>query len=98
MSKPVIVRPEADRDILETRDWYEERLEGLGFRFASRVAAAIEYLGESPELFGEVDHGVRAAPVHRFKHVVYYRILVDRIDILAVLHTARDPSEWKKRI
>lgn len=98
MSRPVIVRPEADRDVLESRDWYEERLEGLGFRFASHDATAIERLGELPELFGEVGPGVRAAPVKRFKHIVYYRVLPDRLDVLAVLHSARDPSEWQKRI
>lgn len=98
MIRPVIIRPEADADVSETRDWYEERLEGLGLKFASRVALAIERIGEAPELYGEVAPGVRAAPVRRHRHVVFYRILPDRVDVLAVLHGARDAAEWKRRI
>ena len=98
MMRPVIIRPEAEADFLEKRDWYEDRLEGLGVKFATRVAAAIERIGALPELFGEVAPGVRASPVRRFEYVIYYRILPDHVDVLAVLHGARDPEEWKKRI
>ena len=94
----MIVRPEADEDVLETRTWYEERREGLGATFASRVAHAIEQIGRMPELFGEVAPGIRAAPIRRHRHVVFYRILSDRIDVLAVLHGARHADEWKKRV
>ena len=71
MILPVIVRPEADEDVLETRAWYEARLEGLGVTFASRVAQAIELISQMPELFGEVAPGIRAAPVRRHKQVVF---------------------------
>jgi len=39
MTYKVIVRPEAEREIQEAFEWYEERSEGLGLEFL-RVADA----------------------------------------------------------
>lgn len=33
--------------------------------------------------------------LNRFPYALYYRVLVDRIRVLAVYHTARDPS-WRQ--
>ena len=70
MSRPVVVRPEADADVAAARDWYDGQAPGLGARFAARAAAAIDRLGDMPELYGEVAPGVRVAPVARFPYVV----------------------------
>jgi hypothetical protein len=37
MSLPIILRPEAQADMLLARDWYEEQRAGLGAEFAEAV-------------------------------------------------------------
>jgi hypothetical protein len=39
---PVIVRPRAEADLENARDWYEERREGLGGEFILAARLAIE--------------------------------------------------------
>ena len=97
MSLPVVIRPDADADIESARLWYARRRDGLGVVFARRVAASIDLVAQSPELYGEVSPGVRAAPVRRHAHVVYYRVFPDRVEVIAVFHGTRDPDGWRSR-
>jgi plasmid stabilization system protein ParE len=39
---------------------------------------------------------VRRMIVSRFPYAVFYRVEADRIVVLAVLHTARDPESWPR--
>jgi plasmid stabilization system protein ParE len=41
---------------------------------------------------------VRRGKVRRFPYVVYYRVLADRIEVIAVLHAARNPQTWQDRV
>jgi plasmid stabilization system protein ParE len=50
-----------------------------------------------PELHGKVWEDVRAARLKQFRYIVYFIVLEDRIEVLAVLHGARDPSAWQSR-
>ena len=36
--------------------------------------------------------------VKRFTYVVYYRILKDRFEVLAIVHGNRNDSSWKSRV
>jgi plasmid stabilization system protein ParE len=36
--------------------------------------------------------------VRRFPYCVYYRPHADRIEILAVFHSSRAPSDWPSRL
>jgi plasmid stabilization system protein ParE len=97
MSLPVILRPEATQDLQDARAWYEQQRPGLGTTFAARAAAALDTIAQFPELFGLVWHDVRAAPIRRHPYVIYYRVLADRVEVIAVLHARRDPSAWQSR-
>ena len=50
-----------------------------------------------PEMYAAAFRGVRPAKLRRFPYVVYYRVLADRIEVLAVLHGSRDPRIWQGR-
>jgi plasmid stabilization system protein ParE len=36
--------------------------------------------------------------VKQFRYVVYYVVFGDRVEVIAVLHGARDPSVWQSRL
>ena len=97
MSLPVLLRPEADADLQATHDDLEQAQAGLGARFIARVREVLERVEDMPELYGVVWQDVRAARVRKFRHVVYYVVLPDRVEVLAVLHGARDASAWQSR-
>ena len=41
---------------------------------------------------------VRAARLRIFRHVVYYVIFADRVEVMAVIHGSRDASAWQSRV
>jgi plasmid stabilization system protein ParE len=97
MSLPVILRPEADADIQATRDELEESQAGLGDRFVARVREVLERIELMPEMYSLVWQDVRAARLRKFRHLVYYVVFADRVEVLAVMHGSRDASAWQSR-
>jgi plasmid stabilization system protein ParE len=97
VSLPVVLRPEASQDAEEARDYHEARRPGSGQSFLNRLNEALQRIGALPEMYGIVWHNVRAARLRQFTYVVYYRILHDRVEVLAVMHGARDASAWQGR-
>ena len=72
-------------------------MNGYGARFNSAVAEVFERIEAAPEMYGRIWDDVRAARLKKLRYLVYYVILDDRIEILAVLHGSRDPSLWQSR-
>ena len=98
MSPPVIIRPVAEEDIQTIHDALEQVQTGLGRRFVGRLREVLQRVESTPGLYGVVWQDVRAARVKQFRYVVYYVAFGDRVEVIAVLHGARDPSEWQSRL
>ena len=97
MSLPVILRHEAEVDVQEARDQLEAVRIGLGSQVLARVRDVLARIEKMPELHGKVWQDVRAARLKQFRYIVYFIVLADRVEVLAVLHGARDPSSWQSR-
>ena len=97
MSLPVILRHEAEVDVQEARDQLEAVRVGLGSQILARVREVLARIEKMPELHGKVWQDVRAARLKQFRYIVYFIVLADRVEVLAVLHGARDPSSWQPR-
>ena len=97
MSLPVILRPEAEVYVQEARDQLEAVRVGLGTQVLARVRDVLARIEKMPELHGKVWQDVRAARLKQFRYIVYFIVLADRVEVLAVLHGARDPSSWQSR-
>ena len=98
MSLPVILRPAAQADIQAAYDALERVRAGLGRRFAARLGDTLQRIEMMPELYGLVWQDVRAARVRQFRHLVYYVVFPDRVEVLAVIHGSVDPSAWQSRV
>ena len=48
VSCPFIIRPEAEADLAEGFDWYEERRSGLGEEFLNEVQTRLRKIEENP--------------------------------------------------
>ena len=97
MSLPVILRHEAEADIPGARDQLETVRVGLGNQLLARVREVLARIEMMPELHGKVWENVRAARLKQFRYIVYFIVLADRVEMLAVLDGARDPSSWQSR-
>jgi plasmid stabilization system protein ParE len=98
MSLPLIVRPEAEQDAAEARDWYESRREGLGDEFLVELDATFSRIRQFPERYAAGYRGVRPALLHRFPYVVYYRLTGASIDVFAVMRGSRRSKAWRSRL
>jgi plasmid stabilization system protein ParE len=97
MKRELIIRPEAEAELAEAFDWYEERVRGLGSEFLISVDAAIHSIIRKPLQFCKVHNNVRRALLRRFPYSVFFLAEGNRIVILAVFHAKRDPKRWQER-
>ena len=81
----------------DARDWYEDQRDGLGDKFLLALDEVFDRIAATPEIVPPEYRSVRRLNLHRFPYVVYYRLVVDFIDVIAVLHGSRDPRGWKSR-
>ena len=98
MSLPLLLHPAAYGDLDASRDWYEAKRQGLGDEFLAEVKSAFETIRQFPEARAVEFKNVRRALVTRFTHVIYYRIVSDIIEVVAVHHGSRHPRSWKSRL
>jgi plasmid stabilization system protein ParE len=98
MSVPIVFRPEAEQDVVAGRDWYEEQLPGLGSQFVVRLSAALDQIASMPGMYALIWEDVRSCRLRGFSYLIYYRVLSDRVEVLAVLHGSRHPSAWQGRV
>ena len=98
MSLPLGVSPAARLDILDAQSWYDQQRTGLGEAFSLAVEKLFDQIAGMPALYAVIEDDVRGAKVPRFSYNVYYRLLADRVEVLAVMHASRDPQAWQSRI
>lgn len=91
-------RPEARLDILEARDWYEDRARGLGLEFARAVDAGASGILRFARAFPKVHGEVRKAVLRRFPYSLLFVIERDDIVVLGCFHQRQDPRTWVDRI
>jgi plasmid stabilization system protein ParE len=97
VSLPLDFHPAVRDEINDAHDWYEQRRPGLGRDFLDEVERVLAEVAVNPARYGFADADVREGLLTRFPYAVYYRALPDRIRVLAVYHTSRDPSGWQSR-
>ncbi len=98
MAYRLTVTERAQREIGEAYDWYEEQRVGLGLDFLAFLEGQFQTLTATPQIYAEVRPGVRRALLARFPYGVFFASRGDLISILGVLHTARSPRRWPRRL
>ena len=93
----MIIRPEAEADIMSARDWYERQRAGLGDAFLMAVEEVLLRIQSTPESYAVVHRGVRRALTRRFPYSVYYRIEGGEVIVVGLFHAGRAPDTWQSR-
>jgi plasmid stabilization system protein ParE len=97
MQPRLLLKPEAQADLVEAFEWYEAQRVGLGSEFLAEVALVLERIEQMPEAHAIIRGQTHRAVVHRFPYAVFYVLDPDIIAVTAVLHGRRDPRRWQER-
>lgn len=98
MTAELVLAPEAEQDVSEAYDWYENRRHGLGEEFLSCVDACIQRICRVPELHAKVHEDYRRALVRRFPFAIFYEYSSGAVKVYCVFHTSRNPDKWRERL
>ena len=100
MSRRLIVRPEAEADIIDAALWYDEREAGLGWDLTLSIRAAIDRVLGNPLLYPVLRQRpeVRRVLTHRFPYRIFFIVRADASIVFAVIHAARHDRHWRERL
>ena len=98
MSRRFIVRPEAEAEMIDAFDWYEDRVPGLGLEFLLCVDAVFSAIQRTPQHYPRVHKTARRALSRRFPYEIIFVEDDERVVVLSVFHAKRNPKQWLERI
>lgn len=98
MKRILYLREEAEQDLEDARQWYEKRSPGLGAEFIDAVRLQMQKIVDFPENFSICHLTVRRVTMSKYPYVLYYRVLEDLIEVLAVVHARQSTRIWRQRI
>ena len=98
VSYELIIRPEAEAEMEEAFDGYENRVFGLGSDFLRCVDATLNSMARHPLQYRQVHRSVRRAIIRRFPYEIFFIDEHDRIIVMSVFHVRRNPKSWQERI
>lgn len=94
MSHALTIRASAKRHVAEAFRWYEQQSPGLGADFLEALEAVLDRVTDTPLLYAPLYREVRRALLPRFPYSLFYLTQSERVIVIAVLHTSRDPRLW----
>lgn len=97
MTIPVVLLDAAEADLAEARGWYRNCRPSLEADFDLCVEHALERITRNPLAHPAVYSDFRRTLVRRFPYRVFFRLAGDRIIVVAVMHSRRDPRAWQAR-
>jgi plasmid stabilization system protein ParE len=88
---------DARRDFDESFDWYAERSTQAALRFSDAVDAALTDVVADPVRFATMDGVHCECPVKRFPFRIVFRLVDERVLVVAIAHAKRRPGYWRNR-
>lgn len=97
MSLLVTFHHAARAEFIEASSYYESKRSGLALEFIAEIERCVSLAAEFPFQFATVREDIRRVVAQRFPYGVYFRGEENRIVVLAVFHSKRDPAVWLGR-
>jgi hypothetical protein len=89
--------PQANAELDEAVQYYENCQTGLGLEFAGEIYAAIQRIIEYPDAWSVLSENSRRCLVNRFPYGVIFQIKSNTLRIVAVANLHRKPGYWMNR-
>jgi toxin ParE1/3/4 len=91
---PLRILHEAELELWETVEFYEDKAKGLGLDFLSEIEQALSVIADAPWRWRLREDGTRRFLTGRFPYVVVYTLVGDQITVLSFSHSKRRPGHW----
>lgn len=88
----------AEKELLDSRDYYDNLIFGLGKKFILEVEHIINRIRNNPLAFPIYFNNYRKAFLRKFPYSIIYKDDGSRVFILAVAHQKRRPKYYAGRI
>jgi toxin ParE1/3/4 len=97
MSYRIVIKPLAEKDIVELYTWYNQEKEGLGDDFLTELERSLEFIKANPYQYQIRYKGVRMTKINSFPICLHHTVQEEVVFVHAVLSTHRNPRIWEKR-
>ena len=97
MKRGLVLRRVAEKEFSDSIARYEGERKVLGEEFRAAIEGYFQGIADNPERFPRVRGEVRRAVVRRFPFVIHFLIENERIVVLSVFQTSRQPEQLKSR-
>ena len=94
MSFRVEYEPEAEAEIIDAFNWYEQQSFGLGGEFLRAVKQSEAALSRNPHQYQVIYRETRRAYLRRFPYALHYVVDAESVIVVACFHFRRDPKQW----
>jgi len=100
MAYSIKAKRQADKDVEEAMDWYEEQRPGLGAEFLFEFLAFCDKISRHPTHFTPKYPPYRRSLMKKFPYAIHFAVneKAKEVVILAIWHIKRDPEMLKKRL
>ncbi len=104
MTRSLRIADEAEAELEDAADWYDEQRPGLGDDLMEAAEEAVSRIVERPEAGMPVRGLPEGLPLRRVflrrfrRYSVVYLLTADEIRILAFAHMGREPGYWLDRL
>jgi plasmid stabilization system protein ParE len=93
----IVIRPEAEADILEAYSWYERQEVGLGEDLIEIIDEALSDLAKRPVSFPILFGITRRMVLRRFPYSIFFTVIGDVVTVTSCAHHKRHPRVWMSR-
>ena len=90
----------ATDDIIKAAKWYNKKIEGLGYRFLTKLKISLDKIHLSPSSFTRYkkESSIRKYAVAGFPYKIYYLFRNEHVEILAIVHMSRSNSFIRRKL
>ena len=93
----VVLRPDAENELLDAQAWYESKAPGLGFEFARAADAAVVSALRNPFGHLRIEEEFRRVILRKFPYTLIYLPNQRELLIVSFFHQHRKPGDWLGR-
>jgi plasmid stabilization system protein ParE len=88
--------PRAEFQLAKALEYYFGVSEKVGQAFQTRLRQVLEFISRFPEASARLDRRHRYRSVRKHSYGVVYRMVVNRIVVVAIPHHSPMPRNWSK--
>lgn len=93
----IIVRREAQSEVREAFQFYQDKSDNLGFEFLRSLDASLQSVKRNPFAYQTIYKEARRVLFRKFPYALFYIVEESRIVVIACFHQKRHPIDWLRR-